>query len=59
MAIGHEILRIVYHMLKNGTHYKELGATYRDERRKKAQIKHYTEQLRNLGVEVPEIQQAG
>lgn len=54
LAIGHEILRIVYHILAEGSTYYELGDTYYDAQRKQAQIKHYTEALKQLGVNVPE-----
>ena len=55
VAIGREILIIVYHMLKDGTEYRELGPTYMDDRRKQAQIKYHKEQLKNLlGEDTPE-----
>lgn len=55
IALGREILIIVYNMLKNGTEYKELGETYMDDRRKNAQIKYYKDQLKNLlGGDTPD-----
>lgn len=54
IAIGHEILRIVYHILKDGTRYNELGADYCDARRKNAMLKHHIEALSKLGVVLPE-----
>ena len=55
VALGREILVIVYHMLMNGTEYRELGPDYMDDRRKKAQIKYHKEQLNTLlGEDTPE-----
>ena len=55
VALGREILIIVYHMLKDGTDYRELGPDYMDDRRKQAQIKYHKEQLKNLlGEDTPE-----
>ena len=59
VALGREILIIVYNMLKNGTEYKELGVDYMDDRRKQAQINYYKEQLNKLtGEDSPETQSA-
>jgi hypothetical protein len=53
------MLKVVYHMLKDGTAYKELGDNYMDDRRKQAQIKYHKEQLyKLLGGESPETQSA-
>ncbi len=55
VALGREILIIVYHMLKDGTEYRELGPDYMDDRRKQAQIKYHKEQLKTLlGEDTPE-----
>ena len=57
VALGREILIIVYHMLKDGTEYRELGPDYMDDRRKQAQIKYHKEQLKTLlGEDTPETQ---
>ena len=54
VALGREILIIVYHMLKDGTEYRELGPDYMDDRRKQAQIKYHKEQLKTLlGEDTP------
>ena len=59
VAIAAEMLKVVYYMLKDGTAYQELGPSYRDEKRKQAQIKYYKEQLNKLlGVDSPEEQSA-
>lgn len=59
VAIAAEMLKVVYHMLKDGTAYQELGADYMSNRRKDAQIKYHREQLnRLLGEDSPETQSA-
>ena len=45
-------------MLKNKTHYKELGADYVDDRRKSHLIKHHLDALKELGVDMPGAQRA-
>ena len=52
--MSHEILKIVYHVLKEKCEYVELGEEYVDERRKASQIKYYKDALRNLGVDLPD-----
>ncbi len=57
VAIAAEMLKVVYHMLKDGTAYQELGADYMSNRRKDAQIKYHREQLNKLlGEDSPETQ---
>jgi len=58
VAIGHNILVIAYNMLKNKTHYNELGEEFMDEKRKKNKILYYRNMLKELGVEIPEKQSA-
>lgn len=59
VAIAAEMLKVVYHMLKDGTAYQELGADYMVSRRKDAQIKYHREQLNKLlGEDSPETQSA-
>ena len=59
VAIAAEMLKVVYHMLKDGTAYIELGENYMDERRKQSQIKYHKEQLdKLLGEDLPETQSA-
>lgn len=38
VAIAAEMLKVVYHMLKDNTAYQELGGDYMVSRRKDAQI---------------------
>lgn len=57
VAIAAEMLKVVYHMLNDGTAYKELGEDYMVSRRKDAQIKYHREQLNKLlGEDSPETQ---
>ena len=59
VAIAAEMLKVAYHMLKDGTAYIELGENYMDGRRKQQQIKYHKEQLNKLlGEDLPETQSA-
>jgi recombinational DNA repair protein (RecF pathway) len=59
VAIAAMLLKVVYHMLKDGTAYQELGDTYMDERRKQAQIKFHKEHLNKLlGEDSPDTESA-
>lgn len=58
VALGHEILKVVYHILKEKCDYRELGETYVDEKRKNAQIVYHKQALKQLGVDLPETQSA-
>ena len=48
VAIAAEMLKVIYHMLKDGTVYQELGPNYMDDKRKQAQIKYYQDQIKKL-----------
>lgn len=52
VAVAHSILVIAYHILKEGTTYQELGATYHDQRSAKAVVRRLTQRLEALGFEV-------
>lgn len=52
VAVGHQILRIVYHMLKEGVSYKELGANFEDAKRQQAKINYHKKILLELGVDI-------
>ena len=54
VATAHELLTIVYHVLKDQVVYCELGCGYVDQRRKNARIKYHMDVLKNLGVDIPE-----
>ncbi|MCL6479330.1 MAG: IS110 family transposase [Peptococcaceae bacterium] len=52
IAVGHRILVIVYHILKTGMPYRELGANYFDQRRKNAVVNNMVKRLNSLGFKV-------
>lgn len=52
IAVGHTILVIAYHILKKGQPFKELGADYFDQRRKKAVVNNAVKRLESLGYKV-------
>lgn len=52
VAVAHSILVIAYHILKEGTSYQELGATFHDQRSSKAVVRRLTQRLEALGFEV-------
>lgn len=64
IAVGHSILKSVYHILKDNCEYKELGAAYlisRTEAKRKAYLKS---ELSKLGYvvelkELPQVEKAG
>ena len=51
-AVAASILTAIYHMLKNGTEYQDLGANYLDRRSPQIVAKRLIAQLANLGVNV-------
>jgi len=51
-AVAASILTAAYHMLKNGTVYQDLGASYFDNRAKDKQALRLVSRLKNLGFEV-------
>lgn len=52
IAVGHKMLVMSYHILKNKIPYRELGVNYLDDRRKEKITKSYIKRLSNLGYEV-------
>lgn len=50
-AVAASILTSVYHMVKNGTFYEDLGADHFERRAKPAQIKRLVAKLQALGYE--------
>lgn len=53
VAIGHTILRLVYHILSDtNVRYRELGSDFADARQKQAAIKRHKKALADLGVEL-------
>jgi transposase len=53
MAVAHSLLTIVYHVLKTGTPYQELGASYFDRFDTDRQARYHLRRLAELGYEVP------
>jgi transposase len=51
-AVAASILTAVYHMLKNGTSYHDLGANHFDNRAKGRQVLRLVSRLQNLGFTV-------
>jgi transposase len=52
VALGHKILIMCYHMLKQKRPYKELGVDYLDRRRKDKIARSYIKRLNHLGYVV-------
>lgn len=52
VALAHSILVSIYHMLKNGTTYQDLGGDYFTQRRKDDEISRLTKRLQALGARV-------
>ena len=51
-AVAASMLTIVYHMLKNGTAYQDLGSDYFDRRPVEVKANHLVRQLNKLGFRV-------
>jgi transposase len=51
-AVAASLLTTIYHMLKTGTAYKDLGADHFDRRPAEMKARHLTAQLAKLGYEV-------
>lgn len=52
VAVGHSILRIMYHMIKEKSHYRDLGANYFDQRNEAAVKQRLVRRLEALGYSV-------
>jgi transposase len=52
VAVGHSILVIAYHLLKDGATYRDLGPRYFEERRAEARRRWLVRQLEAYGLEV-------
>ena len=51
-AVAASLLRTIYHMLKDGTLYQDLGADHFDKRHKTASTRRLVQRLQNLGFAV-------
>ncbi len=58
VAVSHSILVIVYHLLKNGTTYQELGADFFDRRNAAKLARRYLAGLESLGYDVSSLRKA-
>ena len=54
VALGHNLLIVVYQILLTGQRYQELGSTYWEQRDQQARIRHHLRCLRALGAFLPE-----
>lgn len=52
VAVGHSILVIIYHVLRDGASYRELGGDYFERRNIEKQRKRLIRQLESLGLKV-------
>jgi transposase len=52
LAVGHSILRVTYHMIKEGTTYQDLGADYFDRRNEASVTRRLVKRLEALGYTV-------
>src|SRR5205823_10973389 len=52
IAVAHSILVIVYHLLKRGTSYEDLGPNYFDERDREAVIRRSVRRIEQLGMHI-------
>ncbi len=52
VAVGHSILVILYHLLKDGTPYSELGGNYFDRLQPERLTHYYVKRLERLGHKV-------
>jgi transposase len=55
VAIAHSMLIAIYHMLKDGTHFQDLGAEYYNQFNKERKINAYLKKLKALGWEAPVV----
>ena len=52
VAVGHTMLVMIYHMLKEGVDYQELGSNYLDKLQSHRLTHYLVKRLRSLGHEV-------
>lgn len=52
VAVGHSILTVVYHMIRNGTHYDDPGADFLDRINQERIVERAVKRLESLGFEV-------
>jgi transposase len=52
VAVAHSLLTVIYHMLKEGTNYRDLGAHFLDRIRATHLIRFHVRRLQQLGLQV-------
>jgi transposase len=52
VAVAHSLLTVIYHMLKEGTDYRDLGSQFLDRLRATHLIRFHVRRLQNLGLQV-------
>jgi transposase len=52
LAVAHSLLTVIYHMLKNGSTYQELGGDYFDKLNKNRLLPYFVRRLKDLGYQV-------
>jgi transposase len=52
LAVAHSILVIIYHLLRDGTTYQDLGGNYFDERNRQATVRRAARRIEALGYKV-------
>lgn len=55
VAIAHSMLIAIYHILKDGVVFKDLGADYYNQFNKERKINAYLKKLKALGWEAPVV----
>ena len=58
VAVAHSMLIAIYHMLKDGVAFQDLGADYYNQFNKERKINAYLKKLKALGWEMPEAMEA-
>jgi hypothetical protein len=52
MAVAHSLLVVIYHILKTGSTYQDLGADYFDKLNKNRLVPYLVRRFKNLGFQV-------
>jgi transposase len=52
LAVAHSLLVVIYHMLKTGSTYKDLGGDYFDKLNAKRLLPHLVKRIKDLGYQV-------
>ena len=52
MAVAHSMLIAIYHMLKDGEHFRDLGPHFHDEQRRERVVRRSVQRLEGLGYKV-------